>query len=196
MARPKDKEDVILAAAVQVFMERGFASTSIQDIASLAGLAKGTIYEYFKSKDELFIESVKYQKCLVDKMLNENLTRYNVFLDKINAMLDLIMRSETNQHIKWMDTVINAFPALKAESKAEFQNVMAGMQKGGIDIWADILRCGVQEGIIADIDIEFKAACVFCLTTAYNHHIHEQRAPQYHEEKNRLLKFIFQGIGF
>ena len=44
----------ILDAALEVFAERGFAASRIDDIAAAAGLSKGGIYTHFKSKDEIF----------------------------------------------------------------------------------------------------------------------------------------------
>ena len=52
-ARAARRED-ILDAARQVFAERGFRGTTIADIAEAAGIALGTIYLYFKSKDDVF----------------------------------------------------------------------------------------------------------------------------------------------
>lgn len=49
-----DKRERILAAAKAVFAEKGFASAAIADIATRADIGKGTIYEYYKSKEELF----------------------------------------------------------------------------------------------------------------------------------------------
>ncbi len=49
-ARPKE----ILAAALTVFTERGFAATRVDDVASRAGVTKGTVYLYFPTKEELF----------------------------------------------------------------------------------------------------------------------------------------------
>ncbi len=45
----------ILAAAREVFFARGFMDATIDDIANRCGLAKGTIYLYFKSKEDLYI---------------------------------------------------------------------------------------------------------------------------------------------
>ncbi|UOQ44855.1 TetR/AcrR family transcriptional regulator [Halobacillus salinarum] len=46
------KRDQIKEAAHQLFIEKGFAATSIQDILDQAGIAKGTFYNYFNSKNE------------------------------------------------------------------------------------------------------------------------------------------------
>jgi AcrR family transcriptional regulator len=49
-ARPQE----LLAAALDLFVERGFASTRLEDVAKRAGVAKGTLYLYFENKEELF----------------------------------------------------------------------------------------------------------------------------------------------
>ncbi|SFX31716.1 transcriptional regulator, TetR family [Thermoactinomyces sp. DSM 45891] len=48
------KVDVILQAAVEVFSDQGFDQAKMDDIAQAAGVAKGTIYYHFKSKEDLF----------------------------------------------------------------------------------------------------------------------------------------------
>jgi len=54
-ARPSE----ILDAATRVFLERGFAATRLEDVARTAGVAKGTLYLYFSSKEQLFEEVAK-----------------------------------------------------------------------------------------------------------------------------------------
>ncbi len=49
-ARPQE----LLAAALDLFVERGFASTRLEDVARRAGVSKGTLYLYFTNKEELF----------------------------------------------------------------------------------------------------------------------------------------------
>jgi len=52
--RPEKRERVIREAAV-LFADRGFSGTDIAEVASRAGVAKGSIYNYFESKDDLYI---------------------------------------------------------------------------------------------------------------------------------------------
>jgi TetR/AcrR family transcriptional regulator, repressor for uid operon len=49
------KERAILEAAAAVFAERGFRSSRVADVAERAGIGKSTVYEYFRSKEELFL---------------------------------------------------------------------------------------------------------------------------------------------
>lgn len=53
--RRKDaRPDEILSAALEVFADRGFAATKLEDVARRAGVTKGTIYLYFANKEALF----------------------------------------------------------------------------------------------------------------------------------------------
>ncbi|TLF42683.1 helix-turn-helix transcriptional regulator, partial [Halomonas urmiana] len=49
-ARPGE----LLEAALDLFVEKGFAATRVDDVAARAGVSKGTLFLYFPSKEELF----------------------------------------------------------------------------------------------------------------------------------------------
>src|SRR5687768_7633800 len=53
--RRTDKRTLITDAAVEVFAERGFHQARVSDIARRAGVADGTIYLYFKNKEDLLL---------------------------------------------------------------------------------------------------------------------------------------------
>src|SRR6478672_8105552 len=54
-ATPGPKRDAILRAAIDVFAERGFFNAQVADVARAAGVAAGTVYLYFKGKDDLLV---------------------------------------------------------------------------------------------------------------------------------------------
>ncbi|MDN5345160.1 MAG: hypothetical protein PWQ18_1274 [Clostridia bacterium] len=56
-----DKRQHILAAATGVFASQGFYRAKIADIAAAAGVGKGTVYEYFRSKKDLFQQLLLHQ---------------------------------------------------------------------------------------------------------------------------------------
>src|SRR2546421_9467693 len=49
------KRDLILRAATDVFADRGFFNAQVADVARAAGIAAGTVYLYFRSKDDLLV---------------------------------------------------------------------------------------------------------------------------------------------
>jgi AcrR family transcriptional regulator len=52
--RKTDRPAEIIAAALDVFADKGFAAAKLDDIARLAGISKGTLYLYFETKEEMF----------------------------------------------------------------------------------------------------------------------------------------------
>ena len=62
MARPSDpgKKEKIIKAAITIFAQTGYAKTRIAEVAEAAGIGKGTIYEYFRSKEDLFFATFEY----------------------------------------------------------------------------------------------------------------------------------------
>ena len=49
----------IAMAAIALFSKKGFAATSVEEIAEAAGMGKGTIYEYFKTKEGVFVAAIE-----------------------------------------------------------------------------------------------------------------------------------------
>src|SRR5471030_3116690 len=66
-APPAPKRDAILRAAIDVFAERGYFNAQVADVARAAGVAAGTVYLYFKSKDDLLVS-------IFERSMREGLT--------------------------------------------------------------------------------------------------------------------------
>ena len=58
-ARSAARREAILAAALDEFSQQGFAAARLEDVAKRAGVAKGTIYLYFRDKETLFQELIR-----------------------------------------------------------------------------------------------------------------------------------------
>ena len=70
---PENRKACILNAARCVFARQGYADTVVDDIAAQAGIAKGTLYLYFKSKEDIFLAAL-----LEDSRRMEALTRERI----------------------------------------------------------------------------------------------------------------------
>lgn len=75
--RKLDRPDEITAAAFEAFAEKGFSATRVEDVAKRAGVSKGLMYLYFKTKEELFKAVVK-----------------NVVVRRVDALLDTVETTE------------------------------------------------------------------------------------------------------
>lgn len=58
-SRAQAKRDQILGAAKKLFLERGFAGTSMEAIREEAGVSKPTVYNYYSAKEELFVDVLR-----------------------------------------------------------------------------------------------------------------------------------------
>lgn len=84
-SKPQDKRNSILAAATAIFANTGFKKARIQDIAKLAGVGDGTIYQYFRNKEDLlFTLPIEKTKSLISS--EHNLT---VLINDYIHFLDL-----------------------------------------------------------------------------------------------------------
>ncbi len=87
---PEERPGQILAAALEVFGERGLAAARLDDVAKRAGLSKGTIYLYFPNKEELFREMVRRT---VVSQIEEREQQYNAASGSATELLTQFMRS-------------------------------------------------------------------------------------------------------
>ncbi|HXG17787.1 MAG TPA: TetR/AcrR family transcriptional regulator [Methylomirabilota bacterium] len=66
--RPAERPEEISAAALRVFARRGLHQTTLDDVAKEAGVSKGTIYLYFKNKEDLFIAAAQQVVPALDEL--------------------------------------------------------------------------------------------------------------------------------
>ncbi|KAB2331206.1 TetR/AcrR family transcriptional regulator [Cytobacillus depressus] len=83
----------VIKVAHQLFMEKGFQTTSIQDILQLSGISKGTFYNYFSSKNELLIALFKsiykqLEKDRNDLLIGQDPSNIEIFIKQIELQLE------------------------------------------------------------------------------------------------------------
>jgi AcrR family transcriptional regulator len=134
----------IMVAAKRVFTQKGYEKSTVEDIAREAELSPGTLYLYFKSKDELYaslcLRVLRFINVKVDHVISEKTTDYEEKqLGLLNAMKDvyafdpLILNNMF--HLQSSDTLKTLSPDLLEEinelSRKALQS-MAGMFKQGV----------------------------------------------------------------
>jgi AcrR family transcriptional regulator len=79
------KRDAILDAARAVFSREGYAASSVDDVAAEAGIAKGTVYLYFKSKEEFYLAALARDIRVFAGRAREEMESSPTFRDQIQA---------------------------------------------------------------------------------------------------------------
>lgn len=88
-----ERKKHVIIMAHQLFMEKGFQATSIQDILSYSGISKGTFYNYFSSKSELLIALFKtiYKKLEKDRndlLIGQDPANIEIFIKQVELQLE------------------------------------------------------------------------------------------------------------
>jgi TetR/AcrR family fatty acid metabolism transcriptional regulator len=136
-----DKYHKILEAAVVVFAERGFFQSTVSQIAKQAGVADGTIYLYFKNKDDILVQFYEYKTSQV----------FHRFREAVNqsTSAEQKLRSLVYTHLEEFQKDINMAIVYQAETHQHqrlAQDIIKEMSKMYRGILTEVLELGQQEG--------------------------------------------------
>ena len=147
-ARPQE----LLAAALDLFVERGFAATRLDDVARAAGVSKGTLYLYFSSKEELFKAVVRES---IVPLIGEAEEVIEQFDGNSEQLFRLVM------HTWWNNignTKLSGLPKLMMAEAGNFPELARFYQEEVIDrgenLVATMLKRGMARGEIRNVDLE------------------------------------------
>jgi len=155
---PREKREAILAAALMLFGHYGYRRTSIDDIAQEARVAKGTVYLYFKSKEEIFralsqqlldqVLATAEAACQANTSIEERLRR--VIEAKFGYFFELMHRSA---HVRELIDAKNQLCAdLFAQADRRYLRVLAGMISEAVEQRELRLdRVGLEPEAVADL---------------------------------------------
>ncbi|MDM8534852.1 helix-turn-helix domain-containing protein [Clostridiaceae bacterium HSG29] len=101
MRKYKDKEILIFNTTWELFSERGFHDIKISEIAKLSGIGKGTVYEYFNSKEELVQEMTIYNL----EMAHEKIISEIEIIDSPVEKLRVIGQNDINRKMDILKTL-------------------------------------------------------------------------------------------
>jgi TetR/AcrR family fatty acid metabolism transcriptional regulator len=98
--KDRGKHDQIIEAAVKVFAKKGFYNAKVSEIAREASVADGTIYLYFKNKDDILISIFEEKMHLLIKQVEKEISKVEDPLEKIKAFVEQhIYMIKDNKHL-------------------------------------------------------------------------------------------------
>ena len=140
-SKSNEKYYRILEAAVKVFAEQGFFQSTISMIAKEAGVADGTIYLYFKNKEDIIVQIFSYKAKLVFDRFREEVDKADNAVDKLRNLvrrhLEEFQRDRDMAVVYYSETHQKIRPA---------DNQIKEMSKMYMDIISEIVEQGQEEG--------------------------------------------------
>ena len=152
-----DKRDRILKAAVKVFAKNGFYATRVSEIAKAAGVADGTIYLYFKNKDDVLITIFEDGIQQLLAILREVAAAEEPFEARIKRIIELQLGLLEDQRDLAEVITVNL-----RQSSTLLKQYAAPLFMEYIDVIAGLIREGQKQGAFRkDVNARVAARSLF-----------------------------------
>jgi AcrR family transcriptional regulator len=199
-----DKKERVIRAAIEEFQARGFENAKIEAIARNAEVAKGSIYQYFDDKKELFIYSVtwtlEYFMKIIDRQTPlQDMDVYDYFLSGSRERFELLKQEPLLVAFS-MDIYTGKFGGLALEATRELSRI-------GEEYELKLIANGRRKGTVRD-DLDDKTLLLFFqgVTEKFDTEIMEKvksfdynPTEEHYREMENLLKnmisLLKQGMG-
>lgn len=141
----EDKHQRIIKAALKIFARKGFYNSRVSEIAKEAAVADGTIYLYFKNKDDILISVFETEMIKMISNMKKELSKYHDSVEKVKifALKHLSMITENQD---WAEV---AQVELRQSSKF-MREYVKDHYRDYLNIFAYIIREGQEKGIFKE----------------------------------------------
>jgi len=132
-----DKREAILRAAIKVFARKGYFNSKVADIAGQAGIADGTVYLYFKSKDEIL-------HSIFDRAMSEFIAEGRREIDAIEDPVGRLRRI-AELHLERLGADRDLAVVFQVELRGSTKH-MQEFSAAGFAEYLDIIRKTISDG--------------------------------------------------
>jgi len=187
-----NKYHLIIEAAVKVFARQGFYQSTVAQIAREAGVADGTIYLYFKNKDDILVNFFQYKTKQVFERFRAEVNQAESSLDKLR---NLIRRHLAEFQRDRDMAILYQVGTHQIERLAEDQ--IREMSKMYQDLISEIVEAGQQEGSIRkDLYVGLvKRFILGGVDEVINTWLHSEREYDLVSMADPLVELFVRGIG-
>ena len=149
------KRELILAGALRVFSEKGFHGATVEEVAEVAGVGKGTVYLYFASKTDLFVSVVEEKLKELKGVLLKRLENIEGACAKLVESIKLHWEF-FNQSREFIKVVLSDLSGLERELDERTREARAGF----IGVLESVIAEGITSGEFKDVKPRMAAYAV------------------------------------
>ena len=154
----EEKKAQILEASIRVFSKKGLNNTKISDIAEAAAVGKGTIYEYFKSKDEIFTAAFYFHMEKFEESISRRLFRIQDPLEKLRAYFSAWSEIFEGEHLDYLEIVLDFWAEGVRERNDSWMIDLNKFYSENRDMLDNLLSECVSKGEIKQVDTKLIAS--------------------------------------
>jgi TetR/AcrR family transcriptional regulator, cholesterol catabolism regulator len=187
--KPSARMEEILARAAELFYEKGYHATTIEDVARKVGMLKGSLYYYIRSKEDLLYElllgiivkGVENASKAIDGIADptERLEK------AVEAQIEHIIQNQT-----YVGLFLHEFNTLNGKRQKRIQEEMLKYQK----IFVDAIREGQKQGQFVEADTLLLTDAILGMTNWIYRWYPGTRNPGLDNVKKAFISFIMNGI--
>ncbi|MGE6721037.1 TetR/AcrR family transcriptional regulator [Peribacillus frigoritolerans] len=185
-----DRKKIILEAATKSFSLFGYKATTMDQVAKIANVGKGTIYTFYKNKEELFkeivqrmIEEMKYE---AEQSLDDQLSFFENLHRAVYRILEFRQEHQLSLKLLQEEREIGT-PAV--------QEMVNEMEEAIVSYIKEKLKIAIDKGYIQPCDPEITAFLMLKMYLALIFDWERNHAPLEKEEIAELFKiYLFKGL--
>jgi TetR/AcrR family fatty acid metabolism transcriptional regulator len=187
-----DTGDQVLEAARRCFGRHGYRKTSMDEVAAEAGVAKGTVYLYCRSKDDLFVAAVERE---LDLWLDELATPIDTGRPAAEVMVEMARRDAA--FVEERPLVADLLRGELDRQVPEHRERLATLRARGLAQVVGLLDLGIRQGIFdPDLDVEATARVLqeMHLAGAVLRHRSDRPLREVRRQQEAAMRLVLRGL--
>ena len=189
--RKQQKREKIINAAAELFSHKNYHEVMMDDVARLISVAKGTVYNYFTSKEDLYFSIMQVRMEKLISSLKEKIESEESSIDSL--------RSFTTHLYMFMMKYQNFFLIYQKESLNDDNNLsanLAALEKQLVKILSNIVIRGKAEGVFRIVDEEFAISLILgSIYGAIQKGIGNKISDETKKiERDKVFEFVLHGL--
>lgn len=160
-----EKRKRIARSTCNLFTEKGYVNITISEIAKVAGIGKGTIYEYFSNKEDIIFELMACLQEEYDTHLNEKLKQDISAKEKLISLFDIFLSED--EKVQTQRKIYKEFLSVYIQNKTIAMDMYNKKMMGKYTIILEnILNEAIDKNEISKISLSFVAS-IFATLQGY-----------------------------
>ena len=146
----ENRKNQILNAAFEVFVKKGYAKTTMDDIVASSKLSKGALYHYYKSKKELFLSLIDHWEIYTFKDFYDKKSQNTKASDILRFFGENVINTlNEKKHAYIAEIEFRAMSNQDAEIKKR-SNILYGKL---LELFEKVVKKGIKENEFKDLDV-------------------------------------------
>ena len=186
----------MLDAALKLFAAKGYEGTSMQEISALSEFSIGTLYNFFSTKEELYLTLIEEKFRESHQWIKERVSRRTGSLARVEAAVEALLTfMENNREFFNLFLSIHLLPDRSKVNKGIYQKIIKYYEKH-IEYFCGLMKECVREGVLKDYEPSELAMALIGITNEWIYNwLKGPDDKNLREQHKRIVELFLNGAG-